>query len=236
MFQIAYGAGHNRHTSGKRLPAALDPEQTREWILNDRVARYLEEAARSYEDVALLRVDDPAGEAAVDLYERCRKANDWGADLCLAIHHNAGIYLGTGGGIVAYSYPGSREGARYRDAIYDACIAAGGLKGNRSEPKTTADFQVLRQTAAPAVLMEYGFMDSKTDAPVILTEAYAKLVAYATMDGIAQAAGLRKKKETAGAAGCYRVYAGNYPDRQSAQRQVEKLKELGIAAQVEECK
>lgn len=234
MFQIAYGAGHNRHTSGKRLPAALDPEQTREWILNDRVARYFEEAALEYEDVALLRVDDPAGEAAVDLSERCRKANAWGADFCLAIHHNAGIGLGTGGGIVAFSYPGSTEGARYRDAIYDACIGAGGLKGNRSNPKTTADFLVLRQTVAPAVLMEYGFMDSKTDAPVILTEEYAKLVACATMAGIAKAAGLRKKQETPEEPVRYRVQVGAFADRENAQKQAQKLMELGFAAFVVE--
>ena len=139
--------------------------------------------------------DDPAGEAEADLTDRCREANEWGADFVLAIHHNA--FRGTpwdGGGIVAYSYPGSAKGAVYRDAIYDACIAAGGLRGDRSSPKTTANFQVLRETYAPALLMEYGFMDSRADAPVILTEAYAKLVAYATMEGIAKAAELVKKQ------------------------------------------
>ena len=193
MFKIAYGAGHNLYTSGRRIPKALDGNETKEWVLNDRVARYFAEAALQYEGVELLRVDDPKGQAEVNLYDRCRRANDWGADFCLAIHHNAGIDLGTGGGIVAFSYPGSAKGAAYRDAIYDACIAAGGLKGNRSDPKKEENFQVLRQTNAPAVLMEYGFMDSRTDAPVIITEAYARLVAYATMEGIAKAAGLKKK-------------------------------------------
>ena len=234
MFKIAYGAGHNRHTSGKRLPQDLDPEQTREWVLNDRVARYFAQAAENYEDVALLRVDDPAGETAVDLNERCRKANVWGADFCLAIHHNAGIGLGTGGGIVAFSYPGSREGARYRDAIYDACMEADGLRGNRSNPKTTADFQVLRQTVAPAVLMEYGFMDSRTDAPVILTDDYAKLVAYATMEGIAGIAGLRRKQEAVDAPVRYRVQIGAFANRENAQKQAEALTALGFAAIVVE--
>ena len=195
MFKIAYGAGHNRYTAGRRIPKELDPNETREWLLNDRVARYFAEAAAQYEDVALLRVDDPAGEAEVDLEARCKAANDWSADFFLAIHHNA--FRGTpwdGGGIVAYSYPGSANGAQYRDAIYDACIVAGGLRGDRSTPKTTSDFWVLKNTYAPAVLMEYGFMDSQADAPVILTEAYAKLVAYATMEGIAKAAGLVKKQ------------------------------------------
>lgn len=198
MFKIAYGAGHNRYTAGRRIPKELDTNETREWTLNDRVAQYFAEAAAQYEGVETLRVDDPLGEEEVDLAERCKTANGWGANFFLAIHHNA--FRGTpwgGGGIVAYSFPGSDAGEMYRDAIYDACIAAGGLKGDRSAPKTTANFQVLRETYAPAVLMEYGFMDSRADAPVILSEAYAKLVACATMEGIAQAAGLQKKTQEA---------------------------------------
>ena len=192
MFKIAYGAGHNLFTPGRRIPKSLDSNETKEWVLNDRVARYFAEAAGQYEGVELLRVDDPKGQAEVNLYDRCRKANEWGANFFLAIHHNAGIKLGKGGGIVAFSYPDSKTGAAYRNAIYDACIVAGGLKGNRSDPKTTEDYLVLRQTNAPAVLMEYGFMDSRTDAPVIITEAYSKLVAYATMEGIAKVAGLKR--------------------------------------------
>ena len=192
-FKIAYGAGHYIGTAGKRLPKALDVNETREWVLNDRVARHFAEAAKQYENVELLRVDDATGQTEVSLSTRCKRANDCGADMCLAIHHNAGIKLGSGGGIVAYSYQEGTKGAEYRDAIYDACIAAGGLKGNRSQPKQANGFYVLRYTNAPAVLMEYGFMDSTIDAPVILTDAYAKKVAYATMDGIAKAAGLKKK-------------------------------------------
>ena len=192
IFKIAYGAGHNLYTSGRRIPKTIDGNETKEWVLNDRVARYFAEAAGQYENVQLLRVDDPQGQGEVDLSARSIAANNWGADFCLAIHHNGGINLGTGGGIEAYSYPGSAKGATYRDAIYDACIAAGGLKGNRASPKKEENFQVLRQTNAPAVLMEYGYMDSIADAPVILTEAYAKLVAYATMEGIAKIAGLKK--------------------------------------------
>lgn len=194
VFKIAYGAGHYLDEPGRRIPESLDANQTREWQLNDQVARLFAEAAAEYADVELLRVDDPSGQRWITLEARCQAANNWGADLCLAIHHNAGIQLGMGGGIEAYSCPGSSDGAKYRDAIYDACIAAGGLKGNRAEPKKAYGYYVLRQTVAPAVLMEYGFMDSKTDAPVILTQAYARLVAFGTMAGIAKVAGLQKKQ------------------------------------------
>ena len=58
-FKIAYCAGHYRETPGKRLPKNLDKNQTREWVLNDRVARHFAAAAKSY-NVQLLRTDDPA--------------------------------------------------------------------------------------------------------------------------------------------------------------------------------
>ena len=195
-FRIAVDPGHYRYTPGNKLSSALDPAETREWILNDRVARHFAEAAKTYEGVELLRVDDPTGETDASLAARCQKANAFGADFFLSIHHNAGADLTNAGGIVAFSYQNGTKAAQYRDSIYTACIDAGGLKGNRSSPKTVANFYVLRNTKAPAVLMEYGFMDSKTDAPVILQEEYSQKMAYATMDAIARIAGL-KKKETA---------------------------------------
>lgn len=193
MFKIAYCAGHYINTPGKRCSAAIDPNETREWVLNDRVARYFAQAAMEYEGVKLLRTDDPTGAHDISIPSRTKKANDWGADIYVDMHHNAGIKGGSGGGVVAFCYPGSANGRKYRDAIYEAVIAAGGLKGNRSQPLQEKKFDSLRLANAPAVLMEYGFMDSKTDVPVILTDAYSKLVAYATMEGIAKVAGLKKK-------------------------------------------
>lgn len=195
MFKIAIDAGHGLSTPGKRVDKTLDTKQTREWVLNDRVARYIAQAAGQYENVEVFRVDDPTGKKDISLSKRCKAANSRGADVYISCHHNAGIRLGTGGGIVAYCYKAGTKAAEYRDEIYKACIAAGGLKGNRSNPRPEKAYYVLKNTKAPAVLMEYGFMDSKTDAPVILTDAYAKLVGYATMAGIAKAAGLQTKEE-----------------------------------------
>jgi len=192
--KIAYCAGHDRNTPGKRVPDYLDANETREWFLNDRVARLFAEAAKEF-GIELLRTDDPTGNTFVDIPQRTAKANVWGADLYLDIHHNAGIDGGFGGGVVAYSHPGSQKGAAYRNAIYEAVISAGGLQGNRSQPLQEKAFDSLRFTDMPAVLMEYGFMDSRADAPIILTEQYAKTVAYATMAGIAKAAGLTKPSE-----------------------------------------
>ena len=193
MFRIAYCAGHHLGNS-KGVPTYLGLGSIREWTLNDQVADFFAEAARGYENVELLRTDDPTGKVLIDIPDRCRAANAWGADLYVDMHHNGGINGGTGGGVVAFSYPGSANGRAYRDAIDDAVIAAGGLKGNRSQPKQEKAFDSLRYSNMTAVLMEYGFMDSKTDAPVIITKEYSKMVAYATMEGIAKQAGLKKKE------------------------------------------
>lgn len=227
-FKIAYGAGHNNKTANG-IPTALHSPKINEWQLNDKVARYFAEAAAQYEDVQLLRVDDPAGVQPVDLSARSITANNWDADFFLSIHHNAFKAVPwNGGGLVAFSYPNSKKGAEYRDAIYNACIAAGGIVGDRATPKATANFQVLRQTHAPAVLMEYGFMDSRVDVPIIITDEYAKAMAYATMEGIAKVAKLKRKATQQPASGTiYRVQVGAFSNKQNAVKLRDELKAKG---------
>lgn len=192
-FKIAYGAGHRLVTAGKEFPAELDPNQTKEWTVNDRVARYFAEAAEQYDGVELLRVDDPDGMAAISVEQRNKAANDWGADFCLSIHHNSAGRVFSGGGVVAYVGPGVDSLTRsYQSALYNAVIAATGLKGNRATPLATANLAMCNGTIAPAVLMELGFMDSTVDAPIILTDAFSKAAGYALMEGIASVAGLTK--------------------------------------------
>lgn len=230
-FKIAYCAGHYKETAGKRCLKSLDPNETREWVLNDRVADYFAEAAKQYEGVELLRTDDPTGKTFIDIPDRCAKANKWGANIYVDMHHNAGIGGGSGGGVEAFSYPKSTKGKSYRDAIYSAVVAAGGLRGNRSNPKQEKAFDSLRYANAPAVLVEYGYMDSKTDVPVILTEAYAKKVGYATMEGIAKVAGLTKIQiPVVPARPLYKVQVGAFGAEVNARALVAKLKAAGFDA------
>ena len=144
-FKIAYCAGHYLGTAGKRIPKNLDKNETREWALNDRIARQFALAAEGY-DVSLLRTDDPTGKTFSDIPDRVKKANRWGADLYLDIHHNAGISGGSGGGVEAFCYPKSKRGKAYRDEIYHAVVKAGGLKGNRAKPLREKAFDSLSLT------------------------------------------------------------------------------------------
>lgn len=232
MFKIALGAGHGINTAGKRCLKTLDPKETREWFLNDRICDLVESYLKAYEGYALVRLDDSDdGEENVPLATRVNKANEWGADFYLSIHHNAGINGCTGGGIVAYTHPdSSKASVEWRDALYDALIKHTGLRGNRSTPKATSNLYVLRKSSMPAVLLELGFMDSATDVPVILTDEYAQQCARAIVEVIVQRGKLTKKADEPAA--LYRVQLGAFANRDNAERLLAELQAKGYQAYI----
>lgn len=190
MFKLALGAGHGFATAGKRC---LDG--TPEWWLNDRICDKVEALLAGYEGVAVLRLDDSDdGADDIALASRVNRANGWGADFYLSVHHNAGINGGKGGGIVAYCHPkAGKDTFEWRDELYEALIDHTGLRGNRANPRATANHYVTRESQMPAVLLELGFMDSTTDLPQILSEEYADECAAAIVEVIVRKAGLAKK-------------------------------------------
>lgn len=198
MFKIAINAGHGLYTSGKRCLKSIDPNETREWQLNSRIVSKVIERLQSYEGYELLRIDDPTGQRDVPLKERTDKANKWGADFYLAIHHNAGIAGGSGGGIMAFTYLDNKIDQNTRDwqtALYNALIAHTGLKGNRSNPIAHSNLHEVRETRMAAVLIENGFMDSTSDTPIILSDDFANKSADAIVEVLAARGGLKKKTE-----------------------------------------
>lgn len=233
MFKIALTAGHYRHTAGKRCMKKLDPNETREWVLNDRIADKVEKLLSAYEGYSLLRTDDTTGEKKIEIEERVKKANDFKADIYISIHHNAGILGGKGGGIVAYTYNkvGNDTKALQKD-LYNALIKHTGLKGNRATPLATSNLYECRYTNMPAVLLELGFMDSATDVPIILTEDYANKCANAIVEVIVAKGKLTKKKveQPTETKKIYRVQVGAYSVKANAEALVKELKKKGYDA------
>lgn len=234
MVKIVLDAGHGNFTAGKRCLKAIDPNETREWFLNQRIANYIEELLKAYENVEILRVDDRTGASDADLSYRCNAANKWGADIYISIHHNAGINGSSGGGITVYRYPNSSKTSRAMlQGLYDSLIAHTGLKGNRSQPLNDTNFYVLRETKMPAILIEHGFMDSKTDVPIILTEKFARQCAAAHVEFYVKHFGLKKKVVVNPAPAPaepkedftgYRLVVGYYENYDNAKAQLEKAK------------
>ena len=232
MFKIALDAGHGMNTPGKRCLKALDANETREWWLNNRICVALEKKLLNYDGYSLIRVDDTTGVSDVSLGNRVKKANTYGADIYVSIHHNAGINGGSGGGaMVLIDTTGSAKSAEYQKLIYEEFIKQTGLKGNRTAPMPRQSLYVCKHTKMPAVLIEGGFMDSKTDVPIILSDNFANKAAEALLNVLVKTGKLTKKANTVTntepSGKLYRVQVGAYSVKANAEEMLKKLKADG---------
>lgn len=96
----------------------------------------------------------------VSLAARASFSNDQGANRFMSIHSNA-FSSASANGTETFSFAEGTTGAALRNLVQAEMIAAWGLtnRGNK-----TANFAVLRDTAAPAVLHELAFITNATDA------------------------------------------------------------------------
>ncbi len=229
MLKIAIDAGHGLNTAGKRCMKQLDPNETREWSLNSRIATKLEALLTSY-NCQVLRVDDKTGKTDVALADRVNKANSWGADVYISIHHDAGVRGGSGGGTTVYYYSSKAERANQARALYQAVVDQTGLKGNRSTPVKKYEYYVIKNTKAPAFLIENGFMDSSKDVPIILSDDHATKTANGLVGFLVSNFGLTVKERTPSSETSdklYRVQVGAFKSKANAEKLQKELKAKG---------
>ena len=195
MLTIAIDAGHGLYTSGKRCLKSIDPSETREWYLNDRIADKLEVMLKDY-DCKVIRVDDTTGKEDINLAKRCSQANQRKANVYISIHHDAGIKGGNGGGTTVYYYSNSPKREAQALNLYECVSCNTCLVGNRSNPVVKNGFYVLKNTNMDAFLIENGFMDSTEDTPIILTDAHARKTAEGILKFLKTSYGLVQLKAT----------------------------------------
>ena len=235
MSKIAIDAGHGLYTPGKRCLKSLDPNETSEWQLNERVARYVVEHLKKAGH-EVIRLDDITGQTDVPLKTRTNTANSWGADFCISIHHNAGINGGSGGGVVSIVYLKVGETTkRLQSEIYNHVIERTGLRGNRSEPLASMNLHICRETKMPECLVECGFMDSSTDVPIILTDDFARKCALGIAEGIVAVAGgsiqetSQLQPQDNSSDKKYYVQVGAYTQKENAEKQLQRAKNAGFS-------
>ncbi|MGE6626768.1 N-acetylmuramoyl-L-alanine amidase [Bacillus pumilus] len=126
----------------------------------------------------------------VDLSQRARLANNWGADYFASIHINAGG--GTGfetfrfDKLSAASSTGKQQKIVH-DSIYNKIKEKAVSRGTKSE-----NLAVLRETKMSAILTENLFIDRKEDAALLKQDSFLNLLAEGHAEGIAAAVGLKK--------------------------------------------
>lgn len=189
MARIVLDAGHSLNTPGKRTP-----NNEREWTFNDKVVQYAMKKLYEYQNVTILRTDDPSGNTDVPLSTRSKRANDFKADIFVSVHHNAlGSVWSDHEGVETFVYepiannPNSKKLA---DLVHPLIVKAMQTKDRGIK---AANFAVLRETNMAAILTEGGFMDSRTDIRKMRDDRFLKMQGEAIAKGIVEYLGLIPK-------------------------------------------
>ena len=117
----------------------------------------------------------------VDLAERSKLANEWGADLFVSIHTNA--FNGSSYGTECYAHPGDTAETKQLSANVAKTIASELNLYNRGHKEE--DFAVLRLSKMPAILIETAFIDNAEEATILKNKAddFAKAI-YKAITGV----------------------------------------------------
>lgn len=126
---------------------------------------------------------------AVSLSKRCQIANKAQANIFLSIHTNAAGNDGwyTAEGWSAHIIGSGGEAEKIAHAIHDVAIP---LLGCKDRGVNVDNYQVLRDTSMPAVLVEHGFHTSKAEVEKLKTNDYRQKCAEADAKGICDYLGI----------------------------------------------
>jgi N-acetylmuramoyl-L-alanine amidase len=126
----------------------------------------------------------------VGLSERAVMANNWGADIFVSCHVNAGG--GTGYEDFIYNGVLSSDGNTpgLQQAIHSAVAKVITTYGLKDRGMKRANYAVLRETYMPAILLEAGFLDNTSDAEDLKNGQFKKDYAHAVVVGIQNYFGL----------------------------------------------
>lgn len=121
----------------------------------------------------------------VSLEKRCSIANEAGVDLFVSLHSNAAAGSGwsSARGWKALIY--GLNGARYAAAKAILARVEGVAPALRNPPIAAGPtYYVLKNTKAPAILIEHGFHTNQEDTELLKDAAYRQKLAYAEAAGI----------------------------------------------------
>ena len=159
--------------------------------MGKRIKAILEKAGV---EVFMTRTDG----SAVSLNERCRMANAIkGLDLYVSLHSNAADSSGQWSSARGWSAHIIAKGGNAEKAAKAilARVQAAGV-AVRSQSIVVSNFQVLRDTVAPAVLIEHGFHTNEQDVALLQDSQYRQALASAEALGILDHLGLSLPTES----------------------------------------
>lgn len=168
------------------------------------------------------------------LVQEINECNAYNPDLAVDIHHNAG---GGDGVEVFYSIVGG-TGKTMAQNILNEIVAIGqnsrGIKTKKNDNGSDW-YGFIRQTVAPANIVECAFLDSK-DHEIVDTKAEQEAMGVAIAKGILKTLGITYKevKEEPKDGKLYRVQVGAFAIKENADKLAKELKEKGYSTYIVE--
>lgn len=215
---IVIDAGHGGKDSGANANGLYEKN------INLTIARLVKEKLDSQfigHETKLTRAKDKF----ISLIERSRFSNRFKTDLFVSIHVNAGggtgfeSYIFNGGGV-------SRNTITAQNVIHAEIMK---MINVRDRGKKKANFSVLRETRASAILTENLFIDRKTDVNKLKDSKFLNDLAQGHVNGIARHLKLEKKKvPKINKKVFYRVVTGSFNNKVNAEKRVKDLEKKGF--------
>lgn len=224
MAKIFIGVGHGGSDSGAVANGFKEKD------LNLAIAKVVcAELERHKVEVKMSRIAD-IGE---DLNDKIRRCNAFNPDFALDIHNNAG----GGDGAEAFHHYGGGKGKTLANNVLAEIVKIGqNSRGAKIKKNIWGKdyFAFIRDTNAPAIILECAFLDNKKDVAIIDTAEEQKNMAVAIAKGILKSLNIlyiepkkveEKKPETSDK--IYRVQVGAYKVRANAEKMKAELEAKG---------
>jgi len=209
---IVIDPGHGGHDTGAVYEGYEEKNFT--LLLSLKVRDYLLSSFKDME-IILTRTKD----VFVSLGSRARLANDKKADFFLSMHLNAG----GGTGFESYVFSGaiSKETEKYREIIHEHAFNAIKKFNVVDRGFKKANYQVLRETKMPAILIESLFIDNKNDLELLNNAEFTNELSKGIAEGVAVALALPKKT-------LFKVIAYEDKDKALVEEKQRYLRDKGI--------
>lgn len=209
---IGIDMGHSLSGAGTGASGLMN-EVTENRKIGNRLIEILKEKGYSVVNCSV----DSASSTSNQLAGIVQKANAQNLDLFVSIHLNSG----GGHGTETYTYPSTSASTKATaKAINDAVVSSCRF---RNRGLKEANFYILKNTKAPAILVEVCFVDSSEDKQKLNTEDVARAI-FKGITGVDYV----PPATTSQAGVKYRVVCGTYADKSNAIKQQEALKKAGF--------
>ena len=210
---IIFDYGHGGEDSGATLGNRYEKND------NLKLGKYVKKVVERHG----ITVDETRkSDETVSLNQRSVIANRKNYDFFISFHRNA--FNGKAFGVETYTYTLKKP----KPVDLATNINNGMVKvGFRNRGVKDANFAVLRQTKADAVLLEVGFIDNVSDNKIF--DSKYNMLVIEIAKGILKTLGVSYEEESSGSEEkFYRVVTGSFNNRKHADERVRQLKMKGF--------